>query len=82
MNKRGDFVENDKKKEERFLKIAENRTNTILQTLRLLGNCSNTNNYKYTDQQVKQIFSAIENELKITKMKFEKKENKFSLRGK
>ena len=75
-------MENDKKKEERFLKIAENRTNTILQTLRLLGNCSNTNNYKYTDQQVKQICSAIENELKITKMKFEKKENKFSLRGK
>jgi hypothetical protein len=75
-------MENDKKKEERFLKIAENRTNTILQTLRLLGNCSNTNNYKYTDQQVKQIFSAIENELKITKMKFEKKENKFILRGK
>lgn len=75
-------MENDKKKEERFLKIAENRTNTILQTLRLLGNCSNTNNYKYTDQQVKQIFNAIENELKITKMKFEKKENKFSLRGK
>lgn len=75
-------MENDKKKEERFLKIAENRTNTILQTLRLLGNCSNTNNYKYTDQQVKQIFSAIENELKITKMKFEKKKNKFSLRGK
>ena len=75
-------MENDKKKEERFLKIAENRTNTILQTLRLLGNCSNANNYKYTDQQVKQIFSAIENELKITKMKFEKKEIKFSLRGK
>ncbi len=75
-------MENDKKKEERFLKIAENRTNTILQTLRLLGNCSNTNNYKYTDQQVKQIFNAIENELKITKMKFDKKENKFSLRGK
>ena len=75
-------MENDKKKEERFLRIAENRTNTILQTLRLLGNCSNTNNYKYTDQQVKQIFNAIEYELKITKMKFEKKENKFSLRGK
>ncbi len=75
-------MENEKRKEERFLKIAENRTNTILQTLRLLGNCSNTNNYKYTDQQVKQIFNAIENELKITKMKFEKKENKFSLRRK
>lgn len=74
-------MNNDKKKEERFLKIAENRTNTILQTLRLLGNCANTNNYKYTDQQVKMIFSAIESELKSTKMKFEKKDNKFSLRG-
>ncbi len=75
-------MDNDKKKEERFLKIAENRTNTILQTLRLLGNCANTNNYMYTEKQVRQIFSAIESELKLTKLKFEKKKNKFSLREK
>lgn len=68
-------------KKERFIKIAENRTNTIINTLRLLGNCSNKNNYEYTEEQVKQIFSAIETELRITKMKFEKKETKFKLKG-
>ena len=73
--------DNDKIKQERFIKIAENRTNNIINTLRLLGNCANTNNYKYTDAQVKQIFSAIESELRSTKAKYEKKDNKFTLRG-
>ena len=49
-------------KKERFIKIAENRTNTIINTLRLLGNCSNKNNYEYTEEQVKQIFNAIDAE--------------------
>lgn len=74
-------MENDKIKSERFIKIAEKRTNNILSTLRLLGNCSNTNNYKYTEEQVKRMFNAIEAELKITKAKFDKREKKFSLRG-
>lgn len=68
-------------KRERFIKIAEKRTNTIIDTLRLLGNCSNKNNYEYTEEQVKQIFNAIDSELKKTKMKFEKKETKFKLKG-
>ncbi len=68
-------------KKERFIKIAENRTNTIINTLRLLGNCSNKNNYEYTEEQVKQIFNAIDAELKTTKMKFERKETKFKLKG-
>ena len=73
-------MENEKVKEERFVRIAEKRTNVILDTLRLLGNCSNTNNYKYSDQQVKKIFSAIEQELKNTNIKFDKKEEKFTLK--
>ena len=73
-------MENEKNKEERFIRIAERRTNTILETLRLLGNCSNTNNYKFTDQQVKKIFNAIEQEVRITKIKFEKKDDKFTLK--
>lgn len=68
-------------KKERFMKIAEKRTNNIINTLRLLGNCSNKNNYEYTNEQVKQIFSAIDAELKSTKMKFEKKDTKFTLKG-
>lgn len=72
---------NEEEKKERFTKIATNRTNKILDTLRLLGNCSNTSNYSYTDEEVRKIFSVIEAEVKTQKAKFEKKDQKqkFSL---
>ena len=57
-------------KQERFVRIAENRTNRILEQIRLLGNCSNKHNYSYTDEDIKKIFSVIENELKEAKIKF------------
>lgn len=63
-------------KKERFVRIAERRTNNILEQLRLLGNCSNKNNYSYTEEDVKKIFSVIETELKEVKMKFNSKVNK------
>ena len=63
-------------KKERFIRIAERRTNNILEQLRLLGNCSNKNNYSYTEEDVRKIFSVIETELKETKMKFNSKANK------
>jgi hypothetical protein len=64
-------MNNEKIKRERFVKIAENRTNKIISMIKLLGNCSNKNNYTYTDDDVKQIFSAIDQELRITKSKFQ-----------
>jgi hypothetical protein len=63
-------------KRERFKRIAENRTNKIINMIDLLGNCSNKNNYDYTDEDVKNIFNAIENSLKISKMKFAEKQEK------
>ena len=54
-----------------FVKLAEARTNKIINMIRLLGNCSNTSNYAYTESDVNQIFSAIENELKECKKKFQ-----------
>lgn len=68
-------------KKERFSRIAANRTNRILDQLRLLGNCSNTSNYSYTEEDVRKIFTAIENEVKIQKSKFEEKKRvkKFEL---
>lgn len=69
-------------KKERFIRIAEKRTNKILEQIRLLGNCSNRNNYSYDDKQVDQIFKAIEKELDLSKKKYlmNKDKNKFSLR--
>lgn len=57
-------------KRERFQRIATNRTNRIIDQLRLLGNCSNRSNYEYTDDEVKKIFSAIESELRAQKARF------------
>ena len=69
-------------KEDRFIRIAEKRTNKILEQIRLLSNCSNKNNYSYDDQQVDKIFKAIEKELDLAKKKYimNKDKNKFSLR--
>lgn len=63
-------------KKERFKRIAENRTNKIINMIDLLGNCSNKNNYEYTEEDIKSIFNAIESSLKITKMKFIEKQEK------
>ncbi|WP_061994244.1 hypothetical protein [Clostridium sp. ATCC 25772] len=70
-------------KHDKFVRIAENRTNKIIDILRLLGNCSNKAVYEYSDADIKAIFNAIEFELRNTKNKFqdnELKENKFKLR--
>lgn len=63
-------------KKERFKRIAETRTNKIINMIDLLGNCSNKNNYEYTEEDVKNIFNAIESSLKISKMKFVEKQEK------
>jgi hypothetical protein len=63
---------------ERFLKIAATRTNKIIEDIRLLGNCGNTNNYEYTDEEVKKIFHSIKESLFEAKARFEvKKKDRF-----
>lgn len=71
-------------KRDRFVRIAEARTNKILDMLRLLANCSNKSNYDYDEEDIKQIFAAIDKEVKATKNSFlglESKEERFSLRN-
>lgn len=71
-------------KAEKFKRVAEARTNKIIDQIKLLGNCSSTITYSYTDDQVKQIFDAIETELREAKRKFNKtdkdKNSRFSLK--
>ena len=72
-------------KRDRFVRLAEARTNKIIDMIRLLGNCANKSNYEYSKEDVKMIFGAIEAELRTAKAKFEASENEcgkktFSLR--
>lgn len=67
-------------KRAKFVRLAEARTNKILDMLQLLGNCSNSSTYDYTQQDVEKIFSVIESEVREAKKKFNKMESKKSSR--
>jgi hypothetical protein len=60
-------------KKDNFKRIAENRTNKILDMISLLGNLSNTSFYEYTDEQIDTMFDAIQTELDKQREKFSKK---------
>lgn len=69
-------------KKANFVRIAEARTNKIIESIALLGNLSNASYYEYTQDQVKKIFRAIQEELDNQKKKFsaqEPKKKKFRL---
>lgn len=71
-------------KTERFVRVAETRTNKIIAMIRLLGNCSGRGAYAYSQSDVKKIFSAIERELSSARKRFADKDGEgkktFSLR--
>lgn len=67
-------------RQERFKRLATQRTNAVLEKLRLLGNLSNKANYDYSEEDVKKMFIVIENQLKAIKYRFSgNKKVKFSL---
>ena len=70
-------------KREKFIRLAEARTNKIIDMIQLLGNCSNSSAYDFSQQDVDKIFTAIENELREARKKFSKidskKNSRFSL---
>ena len=65
-------------KREKFVRIAEARTNRIIDTLQLLGNLSNTGTYEYSKKDVDQMFKAIEEAISDARSKF----NKTDVKGK
>ena len=67
-------------KREKFVRLAEARTNKIIDMLQLLGNCSNSSANDYSQEDVDKIFSAIEFEVKEARKKFNKIESKKSTR--
>ena len=67
-------------KRERFVRIANRRTNQVLNELRKLGNCSNTRMYEYTEADVRKIFRTLKKELdRVEKLFSSEDTNEFKL---
>lgn len=62
----------------RFRRLAQIRTDAVLQKIRILGNCANRSAYDYTDEEVNKMFAAIEEQLRVVKAKFKKPRRKFT----
>jgi hypothetical protein len=57
-------------KRERFKRLASKRTNEVIKKLEILGHCGNKHSYEYTQEEVKQMFLAIEKKLNEVKIKY------------
>ena len=66
-------------KKDNFKRIAEKRTNKIIESISKLHNLTNTSFYEYTNEQIDAIFNAIQREIDNQRNIFEndmKKEKK------
>jgi hypothetical protein len=58
-------------KREAFVRLAERRTNAVIEKIRVLGNLSNPYAYEYSEEDVRKIYAAIDKELKASRAKFQ-----------
>ena len=66
-------ITTEKKKEskaELFLRLATKRVSSVLKSFRILGNCSNRNNYAYSSEQINKMFEVLQVALNNTEAKF------------
>ena len=61
---------NSDQKRKKFVDLANKRVNKLLNQISLIGNLSNTSNYEYTKDEVKQIMTALENAIQQCKERF------------
>lgn len=68
-------------KRQRFEKVAGKRVQKILDTLQLLKNCSNRNNYEFTESDVEQMFSEISKAMKESRAAYTNELHKANKQG-
>ena len=61
-------------KEQRFTRIAENRVQRVLDSIKTLSQCANKRMYRWNEDQLTKIWRAIEQELKKCRERFETSE--------
>lgn len=73
----GAILKNESKRD-KFVRIAEARTNKIINMIQLLGNCSNQGLYEYSKMDVDAMFNAIQTELDEAKQRYSKQDSQYS----
>lgn len=68
-------MKNEETKRDKFVRIAEARTNKIINMIQLLGNCSNQSLYEYSQKDVNKIFNVIQAELDEAKKRYSKQDS-------
>ena len=68
-------MKNEETKREKFVRIAEARTNKIINMIQLLGNCSSQSLYEYSQKDVNKIFNTIQTELDEAKKRYSKQDS-------
>lgn len=68
-------------KHDKFVRLAEKRTNNAIKQLELIGNLANKRNYDYSEEEVNEIFKALNNAMKASKQKFEAEINTSNISG-
>ena len=57
-------------KKEKFVRLAEARTNKALAQIKLIGNLSDKSTYEFTEEDVNKIFTHLEKENKFARARF------------
>lgn len=60
-------------KREKFIRLAENRTNKVLKEIDLIGNLANRSNYEYTIEDTEKIIKALKKSVTDLENKFASK---------
>jgi len=58
-------------KKDKFVLLVEKRVNRALKSIQVIGNLSNRSLYDYSDEDVRQITKALEDEIKELKRRYE-----------
>jgi hypothetical protein len=60
-------------KRDNFIRLAEGRVTRAIDSIRVIGNLSNTSNYEYTEEDSKRIIDALQSEITALKVQFKPK---------
>lgn len=70
----------DETKREKFIRLAENRVNSTIKEINLIGNLANKSNYEYNKEDVDKIIRTLKKSISDLESKFtSKKRSEFKL---